>query len=127
MILVAKLCSTLCDPMDCSLPGSSVYRISQARMLDRLPVPSPENLPDPGTEPASPALAVDSLPLTHQGSPLQRLLTLLRFHIWLVAKAYFKFYVFTMATHSSTLAWKIPWTEEPGRLQSMGSLGIGHD
>ena len=32
-----------------------------------------------------------------------------------------------MAAHSSTLAWKIPWTEEPGRLQSMGSLRIGHD
>ena len=32
-----------------------------------------------------------------------------------------------MATHSSTLAWKIPWVEEPGRLQSMGSLGFGHD
>ena len=32
-----------------------------------------------------------------------------------------------MAPHSSTLAWKIPWTEEPGRLQSMGSLGVGHD
>ena len=32
-----------------------------------------------------------------------------------------------MATHSSTLAWKIPWTEEPDRLQSMGSLGVGHD
>ena len=32
-----------------------------------------------------------------------------------------------MATHSSTLAWKIPWTEEPGRLQSMGSLQVGHD
>ena len=31
------------------------------------------------------------------------------------------------ATHSSTLAWKIPWTEEPGRLQSMGSLRVGHD
>ena len=30
-----------------------------------------------------------------------------------------------MAPHSSTLAWKIPWTEEPGRLQSMGSLGVG--
>ena len=29
-----------------------------------------------------------------------------------------------MATHSSTLAWKIPWMEEPGRLQSMGSLGV---
>ena len=33
----------------------------------------------------------------------------------------------TTATHSSTLAWKIPWTEEPGGLQSMGSLRVGHD
>ena len=32
-----------------------------------------------------------------------------------------------MALHSSPLAWKIPWTEEPGRLQSMGSLGVRHD
>ena len=39
--------------------------------------------------------------------------------MWFVEKA--------MATHSSTLAWKIPWTEEPGRLQSMGSLRVGHD
>ena len=32
-----------------------------------------------------------------------------------------------MATHSSILAWRIPWTEEPGRLQSMGSQKGGHD
>ena len=32
-----------------------------------------------------------------------------------------------MATHSSILAWRIPWTEESGRLQSMGSLRVGHD
>ena len=32
-----------------------------------------------------------------------------------------------MAPHSSTLAWKIPWSAERGRLQSMGSLGVGHD
>ena len=32
-----------------------------------------------------------------------------------------------MTTHSSTLAWKIPWTEEPCRLQSMGSQGVEHD
>ena len=32
-----------------------------------------------------------------------------------------------MAPHSSALAWKIPWTEEPGGLQSMGSLRVGHD
>jgi len=39
-------------------------------------------------------------------------------HLWL-EKA--------MAIHSSTLAWKIPWMEEPGRLQSMGSIRVGHD
>ena len=32
-----------------------------------------------------------------------------------------------MVTHCSVLAWTIPWTEEPGRLQSMGSLRVGHD
>ena len=32
-----------------------------------------------------------------------------------------------MATHSSILAWRIPWREEPGRLQSMGSKTVGHD
>ena len=32
-----------------------------------------------------------------------------------------------MATHFSILAWEIPWTEEPGGLQSMGSLRVGHD
>ena len=32
-----------------------------------------------------------------------------------------------MAIHSNTIAWKIPWTEEPGRLQSMGSQTVGHD
>ena len=32
-----------------------------------------------------------------------------------------------MATHSSTFAWRIPWTEEPGRLQSTGSQRVGHD
>ena len=32
-----------------------------------------------------------------------------------------------MATHASTLAWKVPWMEEPGRLQSMGLQRVGHD
>ena len=40
--------------------------------------------------------------------------------VWIISEK-------AMATHSSTLAWKIPWTEEPGRLQSMGSLRVGHD
>ena len=38
-----------------------------------------------------------------------------------------KFQEKAMAPHSSTLAWKILWTEKPGRLQAMGSLRVGHD
>ena len=34
---------------------------------------------------------------------------------------------YEMATHSSILSWKIPWTEEPGKLQSMGLKRVGHD
>ena len=53
-------CPTLCDPMDCSLPGSSVHGIFQARVLE--PFPSPGDLPDPGIKPRSPALQADALP-----------------------------------------------------------------
>ena len=47
----------LCNPLDCSPPGSSVHGILQARYWSGLPFPSPGDLPDPGIEPASPALA----------------------------------------------------------------------
>jgi len=55
--------SSLCDPTDCSLPGSSVHWILQARVLEWVAIPysSPSDLPDPGTEPGSPALQADSL------------------------------------------------------------------
>ena len=59
----------LCNPMDCSPPGSSVYGIFQARILGRLPFPPPEDLPDPGIEPMSPVLQTDSLPLELSGKP----------------------------------------------------------
>ena len=65
---VAQLCPTLCDPMDCSLPGSSVHGILQARILE-FPFPSPEDLPNPGTEPGSPALQADSLPSEPPAKP----------------------------------------------------------
>ena len=58
-----------CDPVDCSLPGLSVHRISQAKYWSGLPFPPPGDLPHPGIEPASPALQADSLPLSHLGSP----------------------------------------------------------
>ena len=52
----------------------------------------------------------------------------LRLHSWFLYHGFVAFLSEkAMAPHSSTLAWKIPWTEEPGRLQSMGSLGVGHD
>ena len=62
-----------------------------------LPFPSPGDLPNPEIKPMSLYISCISRP----------------------EKA--------MAPHSSTLAWRIPWTEEPGRLQSMGSLRVGHD
>ena len=40
--------------MDCSLPGSTIHGILQVRILECVPLPSPENLPDPGIEPVSP-------------------------------------------------------------------------
>ena len=46
-------CLTLCDPMDCSLPGSSVHWILQARILQWVAMPSSRDLPDPGIEPMS--------------------------------------------------------------------------
>ena len=53
---VAHLCPTLCDPMDCSLPGSSVHGIFQVIVLEWIAISFSGNLPDPGIEPRSPAL-----------------------------------------------------------------------
>ena len=55
-VLVAWLYPTLCDPMDCSLPGSSVHGIMQARILEWVAIPISRDLPDPGIEPRSPTL-----------------------------------------------------------------------
>ena len=54
---VAQSCPTLCDPMDCSPPGSSVHVISQARILEWVAISFAGDLPNPGIEPTSPALA----------------------------------------------------------------------
>ena len=84
---VTQSCPTLCKPMDCSLPGSSVHGIFQARVLEWDAIAFSQILDMPNQIPSEKA----------------------------------------MAPHSSTLAWKIPWMEEPGGLQSMGSLRVGHD
>ena len=66
---VAQSCPTLCDPMDCSLPGSSLHGILQARNWSGLPFPSPGGLPDPGIEHGSPALQADALASEPPGKP----------------------------------------------------------
>ena len=77
-----------------------------------LPFPSPGDLPDPGIEPWV-VQTVKSLPAIWK--------------TWVQSLGWEDPLEKEMLTHSSTLAWKIPWMEEPGRLQSMGSLRVGHD
>ena len=64
-----------------------------------LPFPSPEDLPEPGIEPVAPALQEMQVCSLGQEDLLEK----------------------EMGAHSNILAWGIPWTEEPGRLQIMGS------
>ena len=68
-VKVAQSCPTLGDPMDCSLSGSSVHGILQARVLEWVSFPSSGDLPDPGMELRSPALQAASLPAQPQGKP----------------------------------------------------------
>ena len=116
---------------DSATPWSdyTVHGILQARILEWVAVPFSRDLPNPGIKSRSPALRVDSLPAEPQGkskntgvgslSVLQRIFQTQELNRGLLEKA--------MATDSSTLAWKIPWTEKPGRLQSTGSLRVGYD
>ena len=62
---VAQLCPTVCDSMDCIAHG-----ILRARILEWVACPSPGDLPNPGIEPRSPTLQVDSLLAVPQGKPI---------------------------------------------------------
>ena len=64
------MCPALCNPMDCSPPGSFVHGIFQARILEWVAFPSPGDLPDPGIKLGSPALQADSLPSESWEKPL---------------------------------------------------------
>ena len=95
---VAQSCPTLCDPMNCSIPGLPVHHQLQeftqtltslvAQTVKRLSTMRETRVRSLGWE-----------------DPLEK----------------------EMAIHSRTIAWKIPWAEEPGRLQSMGSQRVRHD
>ena len=75
VVLIAQLSLTLCDPMDCRPPGSSVHRILQARTLEWVAFPPPGGLPNLGIEPNLLHLVhwqAGSLPLAPPGKPLGR-------------------------------------------------------
>ena len=58
---VAQLCPTLCNPMDCSLPGPSIYGLFQAKILEWVAISFSRGSSQPGIESRSPALQADSL------------------------------------------------------------------
>ena len=66
-VLDAQLCLTLCDHMDCSLPGSCLHGILQARILEWVAFPSQRDLPYSGIKPQAPALQADSWWLSPYG------------------------------------------------------------
>ena len=101
-------CLTLHDLMYCSPPGSSVLGTLQAKILEWVTVPFSRGFSQPRNQTQVSCVAV-------------RLFTILATReaciLYIVVCVSEK----AIAPHSSTFAWKIPWTEEPGRLQSMGS------
>ena len=122
--------------------------LSRQEYWSGLPFPSPGDLPDPGVEHASPALQVVSRIVGRffTSEPVGKPTVVCGIHphrASLVAQSLKRLPARRetrvqplgqedplekeMATHSSILAWKIPWTEEPGRLQSMGSQRVRHD
>ena len=67
-VLVAQSCLTLCDPRTVAHQASLSMEFSRQEYWSGLPFPSPGDLPDPGTEPKSPALQADSLPSEPPGN-----------------------------------------------------------
>ena len=109
-----QLCPTLCDPIDSSPPGSPIPGTLQARTLEWVAISFSEYYS------AIKRNAFESVHHLH--------CVIIRGFISVIFEGSSGFpSEKAMAPHSSTLAWKIPWTEEPGGLQSMGSLRVGHD
>ena len=129
-------CLTLCDPIDGSPSGSPVPGILKARTLEWGAIAFSAQGTYLSTNMAFMVLSTsDSVQFS---SVTQSCLTLCNpmncctpgfpvlHHLSEFAQTHVHWEK-AMALHSSTVAWKIPWTEEPGRLRSMGSLGVGHD
>ena len=156
-VLCAQSCPTLCDPVDCSPPGSSVHAILQARIMEWVVMPFSRGSSPTRHISMSVSHICSGILLSHKRNEIvpfaetwRDLETVIqrevsqkeknKYHILihtcrtqkngtddLFAKEARLYWSPAMAPHSSTLAWKIPWMEEPGRLQSMGLRRVGHD
>ena len=122
---VAQLCLTLCDPMNCSTPGLPVHHQFLGACSN----------PCPLSQWRHPTISSSVVPFSScfQSCPASGSFPMSQFFASIRWPKYWSFSFSTsplmekaMATHSSTLAWKIPWMEELGRLQSMGLLRVGH-
>ena len=143
-----QYCPTVCDPMDCRLPASSVHGISQARILEWVAMPSSRASSQPKDQShvsCVSCIAGGFFPhwvireFKHSNKEIDSYqVKLEKIHclIWvslgkgnpqLFEQSYCSTSEKAMTPHSSTLAWKLPWTEEPGGLQSMGLWRVGHD
>ena len=107
--------------MDCSLPGSSIHGIFQARVLEWGAIAFSYTVHGVLQARILEWVAIPFSRGNRWGEQLYKWMNSLDYSFTDV------YVVIAMAPHSSTLAWKIPWAEEPGRLQSMGSLRAGHD
>ena len=121
-------CPTLRDPMDCSPPGSSVHGIFQARVLEwgaiEVRIKRQRKRQSLKKENSAVATGLERsvfIPISKKGNAQEcsNYCTIAPISHTSMEKS--------MSLHSSTLAWKVPWMEEPGGLQSMGSRRVGHD
>ena len=117
-LIVSQSCPTLCDPMGYSPPSSSVHGIFQARILEWVANSFMQEIF------LTQGLNSD---LPHSGSGSAGKESASNAGTWVQSQGWEEPLEKGMTTHSSRLAWKIPWTEELGRLQSMGSQKVGHD
>ena len=123
-MLVAQLCLTLWDPMDCSPPGSSVHGLFQARILEWVAIPFSRGSSQSRDRTWVYLHCRQFFTVRATiGSNEPRLSSAIYYIKWYLVGWMEK----ETATHSSILAWRIPWTGEPGGLLSMGLHRVGHD
>ena len=124
--LVDKLCLTLATPWTVAHQALPSMGFSRQEYWSVLPFPSPGDLPNPGIELWSPASQADSIPTELPGGSDSKA-SAYNAGDWVQSLGQEDILEKEMATHSSILAWKIPWTEEADRLQSMGSQRVRQD